>query len=286
MISVVIPLYNKEQSIRNTIHSVLNQTFKEFELIIINDGSTDNSLSVIHSESDPRIVIIDKTNGGVSSARNLGIKQAKYNYVAFLDGDDLWFHNHLSIIYSLITSYPHNNVAGYVTRFLKSSTTIVNDKSCDEVGEPFIITDYFEFAKKPTDLLSSSNFVINKEVAIKVGLYDENLVYGEDVEFWYRLFKNHHLIVSQKTTALYYTGAENRSTISVVPIEKRFHKFTFVNVSTNERQYLGKLICLMIIDYLMQGAPKFALKVFFIYKRHTLVILRYAFALLFKRLSR
>ena len=78
MISVVIPLYNKEKSITDTIRSVLDQTYKDFELIIVNDGSTDNSLNFVSLINDSRIVIIDKTNGGVSSARNKGIMSAKY----------------------------------------------------------------------------------------------------------------------------------------------------------------------------------------------------------------
>jgi len=77
MFSVVIPLYNKELSIGNTIQSVLNQTCQDYEIIIVNDGSTDNSLHVVEQINDSRIRIINKPNGGVSSARNRGIKEAK-----------------------------------------------------------------------------------------------------------------------------------------------------------------------------------------------------------------
>src|SRR5687767_2996559 len=98
MITVIIPLYNKEKSILDTVYSVLNQTYKDFELLIINDGSKDNSLKVVQSISDPRVVIIDKPNGGVSSARNAGILNAKNEYLAFLDGDDIWHPEHLKIL--------------------------------------------------------------------------------------------------------------------------------------------------------------------------------------------
>ena len=80
MFSVVIPLYNKELSIKNTIQSVLNQTFQDFEIVVVNDGSTDNSLHVLKEIDDTRIRIINKTNGGVSSARNRGIKEAKFRW--------------------------------------------------------------------------------------------------------------------------------------------------------------------------------------------------------------
>lgn len=88
--SIVIPLYNKEKSITTTINSVLNQTCGDFELIIVNDGSTDTSLEIVQSIKDERIRIINQKNGGVSSARNQGIIEAKFDWIAFLDADDLW----------------------------------------------------------------------------------------------------------------------------------------------------------------------------------------------------
>ena len=94
MISIVIPLYNKERAIINTLQSVLAQTYTDCEIIIVDDGSTDNSLNVVHKRiselENERIRVIHKKNGGVSSARNRGIKEAKGEYVALLDGDDLW----------------------------------------------------------------------------------------------------------------------------------------------------------------------------------------------------
>ena len=93
MFSVVIPLYNKELSIINTIQSVLDQTFQNFEIVVVNDGSTDRSVEMVEQFNDPRIRIINKSNGGVSSARNRGIQEAKYELVAFLDADDFWEQN-------------------------------------------------------------------------------------------------------------------------------------------------------------------------------------------------
>src|SRR5690606_29446795 len=106
MFSVVIPLYNKERSIKQTVQSVLDQTFTDFEIVIVNDGSTDNSLQVVENIDDQRIRIINKPNGGVSSARNKGINEANFNWIAFLDGDDLWKPNHLEIIRGLIDKFP------------------------------------------------------------------------------------------------------------------------------------------------------------------------------------
>src|SRR5690606_27294669 len=90
MFSVVIPLYNKEANIRQTLESVLNQTCTDFGIVIGNDGSKDNSRDVVLSMDDARIRLIDQENAGVSAARNRGIKEARGEWIAFLDADDLW----------------------------------------------------------------------------------------------------------------------------------------------------------------------------------------------------
>lgn len=94
-ISVVIPLYNKATSITSTIQSVLAQSYPYFEIVIIDDGSTDNSVQIVKLIDDKRIRLISKQNGGVSSARNYGIRMAKYEYLAFLDADDYWEPSYL-----------------------------------------------------------------------------------------------------------------------------------------------------------------------------------------------
>ena len=106
MFSVVIPLYNKQDCIRNTVQSVLNQTFPDFEINIVDDGSTDRSLEIARQFDDPRIRVFSKPNGGVSSARNYGIRQSRKKYIAFLDADDLWYPDYLSEIARLIDKYP------------------------------------------------------------------------------------------------------------------------------------------------------------------------------------
>ncbi|MFA5329758.1 MAG: glycosyltransferase family A protein [Prolixibacteraceae bacterium] len=105
MFSIVIPLYNKAHTILNTLNSVFAQTFQEFEIVIVNDGSTDNCINIIErSTSDPRIRIINQENKGVSAARNRGMAEAKYEYIAFLDGDDEWLPMYLEFISKTIKS--------------------------------------------------------------------------------------------------------------------------------------------------------------------------------------
>ena len=106
MFSVVIPLYNKEDHIQKAICSVLQQSLENLELIIVNDGSTDNSLKIVQQIRDDRIRIIDQPNAGVSTARNIGVKAARYDHIAFLDADDWWDLHYLEEMQQLICKYP------------------------------------------------------------------------------------------------------------------------------------------------------------------------------------
>lgn len=131
--SVVITLYNKERAIKETIQSVLDQTYNNFELIIIDDGSTDCSSSVAKSFVDSRIKYVYKENGGVSSARNLGAKVASSNYLIYLDGDDLLYSDTLSNFAAVIDKYPEVNlIAAKLVR--KTEKGLVNPSSTNYEG--------------------------------------------------------------------------------------------------------------------------------------------------------
>lgn len=114
--SIIIPLYNKEKYIQRAVDSVLNQTYQNFELIIVDDGSTDGSLSAIKNYTgNPKIRIISQNNKGACSARNTGINSAMYKYIIFLDADDAWMENFLKEICNLINQYPDCGI--YATSF-------------------------------------------------------------------------------------------------------------------------------------------------------------------------
>ena len=106
MISIVIPLYNKEQYIGACLNSVLSQTYKDFELIVVNDGSSDNSVDIVNMIRDERVQLLSKNNGGPASARNLGVKEAKGEWVVFLDADDIFLPFALEYFIELISKHP------------------------------------------------------------------------------------------------------------------------------------------------------------------------------------
>ena len=109
MISIIIPIYNVEKYLEKCLDSILNQTYKNLEIILIDDGSTDNSPNICNSycEKDKRIKIIHKNNEGVSSARNKGIELSKGKYIVFIDSDDYVSNEHIEVLYDCIIS---NNV--------------------------------------------------------------------------------------------------------------------------------------------------------------------------------
>lgn len=207
MISVVIPIYNKESYIQNTISSVLKQTYKNYELLIVDDGSTDSSPLKINEIEDYRIKYIRKENGGVSSARNLGILSAKYEYIAFLDADDIWGENYLNGVVNLINDYPTAEV--FATNFLiiKANGEF---KQASRSVERGILTNYFKSACKEY-IIHSSSVVIHKAVFLKTGYFDTRISRGEDLDLWTRIGASQTIAYSPVIHNKYFLGTINSS---------------------------------------------------------------------------
>ena len=180
LISVIVPVYNSEKTITATLDSILNQTYTNIEIIVVNDGSTDASKKIIESYDDYRIKIINKENGGVSSARNVGIKSAHGEYVAFCDSDDIWKPNKLERQIYYINLYKDVDFIG-----------------CNRNGESVrvLLKSYNKVKKiKFYDMLlkmfpQTSTVIIKKSVFSDIGLYDENQKYAEDGNLWLRICK-------------------------------------------------------------------------------------------------
>ena len=216
MFTVVIPLYNKESHISRAISSVLQQTFDQFELIIINDGSTDRSASIVVSHNDPRIKLITQENLGEAGARNRGINEAKYKYVAFLDADDAWQPKFLETIRKLIFEFPDKG--GYGTKISDSVCFAeFENQACKEMSEfteVYINDDYIYSMSKGNWLLSSSSTCIRTDILRLLGGFDEALKIGTDRDMWIRVSFQTEIVISSYIGAIYYTDAENMVTKS------------------------------------------------------------------------
>ncbi len=207
MFSVIIPLYNKEGSIRATLQSVRAQTFTDFELIVVDDGSTDDSFAVASKVKDERIRLIHKENGGVSSARNVGIKASQYPYVALLDGDDYWAPTFLEEQLALIEEFPEASLWGVNYAFVKGDKC----EPCRQgMGDGFrgYVKGYF--SSSHNDLFCSSSVVARKDVFEKVGFFDERIASSEDLDMWYRIILHYPVVYYDKVLAYYNQNAENR----------------------------------------------------------------------------
>lgn len=218
MISIVIPLYNKEKSVRATLESVLAQTYTEWECIVVDDGSTDNSANVVRELvngkwklADDKIRLICKPNGGVCSARNKGIEEAKGEYVALLDGDDQWDKDYLAEQVKMIHDFPEAAMWGINFAELNQGKLIRKlETALPDVYRGYV-EHYFEMPKRISDLFCSSSVVIRREVFDKVGMFDERIKYSEDSDMWFRIIANYPVAFYDRYMVWYLYDAENRA---------------------------------------------------------------------------
>ena len=211
--SVVIPLYNKANHIQRAIDSVLNQSIKDFECIIVNDGSTDGSEHIVERCKDKRIRLISQKNGGVAAARNRGIKEVRGNFVAFLDADDAWEKYFLETISKLIVDYPNAGVFAVALKVKERDGQLIAYRYKNLPSHPWsgIIPNYFESILQGIYPLSSSSTCIKTEIFSLIGEFDSSLRIGEDINMWARAALATEIAFSTTAGAIYYRDAENRS---------------------------------------------------------------------------
>ena len=211
--SVVIPLYNKENYIEKTMLSLLNQTFSDFEVIVVNDCSTDASEEIVKRFDDARIQIIKHSiNKGLSASRNTGINKSKAQYVAFLDADDLWKPTFLEKIDFLINEYPSASL--FATKYevlLKDNKIITHDFKIESFEKHGIITNFFECSLNQS-IYYPSCLCVKKSVFEDVGYYDERINYSEDVDFNIRAHTKYKLAYFDSALVTYLLDSENQIT--------------------------------------------------------------------------
>lgn len=196
LVSVIIPVYNVEKFIAATVQSVLNQTYTNFELLIVDDGSPDKSIEICQQFTDPRIKIIRQPNRGVAAARNNGIRHAQGDYIAFLDADDIWMPEKLEKHVNHLENSPHVGVSYSYSAFIDAAG---NSLGIYQVPKTEGITPRHILFRDPIG--SGSNLVARREAftAIKFqdNLYgtvedfyfddDRQLHPSEDTECWLRI---------------------------------------------------------------------------------------------------
>jgi len=205
LVSVVIPAYNAEKYIEEAINSVLNQTFQDFEVIVIDDGSQDSTKEKVLNYSDSRIKYIYKENGGPSTARNAGIKNAKGEYIAFLDYDDIWMPQKLERQLAKFSLEPD---LGLVYSWVQSinpdgSTRFVSEPENEGWVHNEIILDNFQH--------NGSIQLVKKECFEKAGYFDESLLNAQDWDMWIRLAKYYKFGVVKEILVRYRVRSDSLS---------------------------------------------------------------------------
>ncbi len=214
-ISVIIPLYNKGPHIKRTIKSLLNQTKKPDEIIIIDDGSTDNGGELVKKIKSPLIKYLRQENRGEWKTRNRGIKIANGDIIAFLDADDTWEPNYLYTIQELINHYP---MAGaYATAYyiiLPNGIKIKKELNILDKNKEFGVINYIRSALKFPVWICATAF--HKKILIELGgFYEGNIngidPFGGDVDLILRIAMHHPIVWSSKPLATYHQDATNRT---------------------------------------------------------------------------
>jgi glycosyltransferase involved in cell wall biosynthesis len=203
MFTIVIPLYNKVEYVVKAINSVLLQTFRDFELIIVDDGSTDKSVEIAEGVYDARIRIVKQNNSGVSTARNNGVALAKYDYVAFLDADDWWHQDFLLEMSSLIDKY--KDAAIYASHYfiVKNGTQRQVNIGVDSEFSDGYINYCKVYANTYAMPITSSSVVIKRAAFLAQNGFNTHLKFGEDFDLWLRLALTNKIAFTSKCLAYY-----------------------------------------------------------------------------------
>jgi len=205
-VSVVIPTYNRADVLPRAVDSVLEQTYENFEVIVVDDGSTDNTEDVVKSYADNRVCYISfDSNKGANAARNEGIKQGNGEYISFLDSDDEFTKNHIKKVLSVLSDTDPSIKGAYTTqitvqnhkeRFLSSASQVLSDPA--QVIEEYLANGF-------------SSFTFHQDVFDQVGLLDENLKAFQDMEFLIRYLDHYNLLPIPDPLVMYHTQEDRIS---------------------------------------------------------------------------
>jgi glycosyltransferase involved in cell wall biosynthesis len=219
-ISVVIPLYNKKNTIKRALDSVQAQTVKPEEIIVVNDGSSDGSEKIVYGYNHNLIRLINQKNEGVSAARNRGIAEAKGDWIAFLDADDEWLPDFLFNIKLLFEKYSDSNVAA-TSYFIQNNKGIckkINLNKLSFIGEEGILSNYFEVAAFSYPPVWSSAVVIKKQALLDIGCFPIGVISGEDLITWAKLAFNYNIAYRNTPLAIFHLNKTHE--LDTKPIRK------------------------------------------------------------------
>ena len=226
-VTVLMPAYNAEKYIAEAITSVLEQSFTDFELLIINDGSTDDTERIIRSFTDPRIVLISQENRGVSAALNFGLTHARASYIARFDADDICHRNRLRIQYEFINTYPEYSIVGSAADYIDAEGHyIFKHHPVAHLNEEI---HQLKYSVCP---FIHSSVMYKKEVIVNYGGYNEHAYTYEDHFLWV------NILAKEKACNLSRALIKVRLNPESITIDEKWHsrKFLSIKYSTLRNQ--------------------------------------------------
>ena len=229
-ISVIIPAYNAMNYLPETLKSVLKQTFTDFEILIVNDGSSDDIVEWVSQITDPRVKLISQTNQGVSAARNMGIRKSQGEYIALLDADDLWEPVKLEKQVRKLEANPSIGLVytwtSFIDQFSKPTGVSIVSHLEGNVWKDIVVRDMIS---------TGSSTMIRSECFDKVGLFDSDLCIGEDRDMWTRIAAIYPFAVIKEPLTLYRRHPQNttKSNQIIIPQLSRVIEKTFENSPDN-----------------------------------------------------
>ena len=216
MFSIIIPYYKKRKYIERCINSVLQQNFKDFEIILIDDGSNDDISELINEKYPHNVKLVTQINQGVSVARNTGIRFAKNDYVSFLDADDCWSPIYLECLAKVINENQDVKIIGSkYSRY--HNELVINSLKLDYK----LITDYFAKQAIENTLFLTSATTVRADFFSNNSAFNSDLKRGEDIDVWLRIVASGGVIVYIENTLVYYSDEDQeQATRSIAKVEQ------------------------------------------------------------------
>ncbi|MDF1877431.1 glycosyltransferase [Sulfurimonas sp. SAG-AH-194-L11] len=225
-ISVIIPSYNRDEFLQRAIESVLKQTYQALEIIVIDDGSTDNTSIIV--QKFPNIKYIYQKNSGVSSARNLGIANACHEWLAFLDSDDEWVTNKLEEQVSFHKDYSETFVSYTDEIWIRDDINVKIPKKFQKLGLD-VFMENLSFCN-----IAPSSVLIHKSIFESVGTFDESLEVCEDYDLWLRILLENKIALINKKLTKKYAGHKNQLSFKYWGMD-RFRVITLEKLLQNKK---------------------------------------------------
>ncbi|MBI5540696.1 MAG: glycosyltransferase [Bacteroidia bacterium] len=253
LVSVVIPAYNASKFINETILSVCNQSLVDLEIIVVDDGSTDNTAEIIQNIAikENRIKYLFQKNSGVSSARNFGFKNSSGKFIAFLDADDLWLTNNLTKkVEALNTAEEHYGLVHSDVQIIDSKGVVTARCLCGKKGK--VLDDLLLW--NGTVIPAPSSILLKREVLDKIGLFDVELSTAADQEFFFRIASQYHIERLPEKLVQYRVHDSNMH--SNIALMESDHLLAYKKAKTNKlfKSKIFELHCFSNLYIILAGS--------------------------------